>query len=58
MLMHRTRGERTKGISQVQMDNASHRSDRILHAHHCELGNDFCAEFSRHALINFRWARL
>lgn len=34
--------EHTKGISQVQMDNASHRLDRILHARDCKLGNDLC----------------
>ena len=29
-----------KGFSQVQMDNASHRIDRVLHARDCKPGND------------------
>ena len=31
-----------KAFSQVQMDNASHRHDRVLHARDCKLGNDLC----------------
>ena len=31
-----------KAFSQVQMDNASHRPDRVLHARDCKLGNDLC----------------
>ena len=30
----------TNGFPQVQMDNANHRLDRILHACDCELGKD------------------
>lgn len=31
-----------ESFSQVQMDNASHRPDRVLHARDCKLGNDLC----------------